>query len=132
MVLATSSDSHEGLGHFPHFVGAHSRDKHPRRVRRQSAVHSGCSVQTPLYGTGPHGRLRTFMSSIRPVQVKRLARVGPVAIAFALGVRPSPGRSNELVKLFTLHRFEYDPHGALRQRSQVLMEDVLLQYYGGR
>jgi hypothetical protein len=30
IVLATSSDSHEGLGHFSHFVGTRPSDKHLR------------------------------------------------------------------------------------------------------
>ena len=53
----------------------------------------------------------------------QIARVGAIAVPFAFRARLSPGCSNELVELFTHHRFEHDPHGALRQRTQVLMEE---------
>jgi len=56
----------------------------------------------------------------------QIARIAAVAGAFALGATLAPGRSNELVELFTHHRFKYDPHSALSQRTQVLMEDLLV------
>jgi len=49
-----------------------------------------------------------------------------VAVSFALGATLSPGRSNELVELFTHHGFYHYPNGALGQRPQVLMEDLLV------
>src|SRR5437667_8106785 len=56
----------------------------------------------------------------------QIARVVTVAISLALRAAFSPGRSNELIELFTHHRFEHDPNGALRETTQVLMEDLLL------
>jgi hypothetical protein len=55
----------------------------------------------------------------------QVARVVAVAVPFAFRATFSPGRSNELVELFTHHRFYHDPHGALGESTQVLMEDVL-------
>jgi len=48
-----------------------------------------------------------------------------VAVPFAFRATFSPGRSNELVELFTHHGFYHDPNGALGERTQVLMEYVL-------
>jgi hypothetical protein len=66
------------------------------------------------------------MSWSRPVEVKRLARVVVVTVPFALGARLAPRRSNELVELFTHHGFDHDADGALGQRTQVLMEFLLI------
>jgi hypothetical protein len=38
---------------------------------------------------------------------------GAVAIPFALRATLSPRGSNELIELFTHHRFDHDPNGAL-------------------
>jgi len=43
-----------------------------------------------------------------------------------LPARLSPGRSNELVELFSHHGFDHDPHGALGEGAQVLMEELLV------
>ena len=56
----------------------------------------------------------------------QVARVVAVAIPFALGGTLSPGRSNELIELFTHHGFYHDPHSALGERTQVVMEDLLV------
>ena len=48
-----------------------------------------------------------------------------VAVPFAFRATFSPGRSNELVELFTHHGFYHDPNGALGESTQVLMEYVL-------
>jgi len=55
-----------------------------------------------------------------------------VAVPFALGATLSPGRSNELLELFTHHGFDHDAHGALGETTQVLMEFLLVWSYKGR
>ena len=56
----------------------------------------------------------------------QVARVVAIAVPFALGGTLSPGRSNELIELFTHHGFYHDPHSALGERTQVVMEDLLV------
>src|SRR5712692_2860886 len=130
IVLATSSNPHEGLGHFSHLMGTCPGHKHLCQpfcdVRFIAAV--------PLKGLGVE---LTFTIS-RDVDVleptcrcHQIARVGAVAIPFALGATLSPARSNELLELFTHHRFDHDPNGTLSERTQVLMEDLLFWQYRG-
>src|SRR5215467_10179063 len=47
--------SHQGLGDFSDFLGAHPGHKHRRRVLGPPAVHSDGSDQKPGCGTGPGG-----------------------------------------------------------------------------
>ena len=61
------------------------------------------------------------------MEVRRLARVVAVAVAFALRATLSPSRSNELIEFFTHHGFYHDPNGALGETTQVLMEDLLFR-----
>jgi hypothetical protein len=56
----------------------------------------------------------------------QITGIGAIAIPFAFGTTLSPGCSNELVELFTHHRFDHGPNGTLGERPQVLMEDLLL------
>src|SRR6266852_1428566 len=56
----------------------------------------------------------------------QIAGVVAVAVPFALGATLAPGRSNKLVELFTHHGFYHDPHSALGERTQVVMEDLLV------
>lgn len=48
------------------------------------------------------------------------------------GPCPRQVLENELVALFMHHGFEHVAHGALGERKQVLMEDLLVWEYGGR
>jgi hypothetical protein len=62
----------------------------------QCAVLSFWSAQTPACGIGLPDRLRTLISSSRPVDVRRLTSVGAEALAFAFGVALTPADSEEL------------------------------------
>jgi hypothetical protein len=62
----------------------------------------------------------------------QIARVVPIAVASALRTALSPGRSKELIELFTHHGFDHDPNGTLSQGTQVLMEFFLWRQYRGR
>ena len=56
----------------------------------------------------------------------------PLRYPLLLSTALSPARSNKLVELFTHHRFYHDPNGALGQRTQVLMEDLLVWFLAYR
>src|SRR5712691_1355123 len=119
------SNPQERLGHFSHFMGTRPGDKHLGQsfgnVRFIATVAvKDLAVKVPFAVSGDFDLLKPTRGG------HQIARVVAIAVPFALRATLSPGRSNELVELFTHHRFYHDPHGALRERTQVLMEDLLV------
>ncbi len=100
----TGSDSQQGLSDFSHFVGAHSGYKHLAEsfgdVRFVALVaFKGLRVELAF----SISRDLEILESAR--RCAQIARIAAVAVAFALGATLAPGCSNELVELFTHHRF---------------------------
>src|SRR6266705_5733889 len=110
----TGSHAHQRLGHFPYLVGARACNEHLGEPFGNvgfipTVAFKGLRVKLP---GAVSGHLDVLESTSRGHQV---SGVGAVAIAFALGAAFSPGRSNELVELFTHYGFDHDSHGALRK-----------------
>ncbi len=127
----TGSHSQQRLSHFSHLMGARASYEHLRQPVGNmgfiaTVAFKGLRVEVTFTISG---HVDVLESTSRGHQI---TSVGAVAVSFALGAPFSPDRSNELVELFTHHGFEHDPHGALGECSQVLMEDLLLWEYGGR
>ena len=100
----TGSDSQQRLSHFSHFVGTRPSDKHLGEsfgnVRFIAAVaFKGLRVELTRAVSG-HVDLREPTS-----RGHQIAGVVAVAVPFALGATLAPGRSNNLVELFTHHGF---------------------------
>src|SRR5258708_2756532 len=100
----TGRDSHEGLGHFSHFVGTRPSDKHLGEsfgnVRFIAAVaFKGLRVEMTRAVSGHVDLLEPTSGG------HQIAGVVAIAVPFALGTTLAPGGSNKLVELFTHHGF---------------------------
>src|SRR5712692_10584982 len=127
----TGNDSKQGLCYFSHFVGTRPGDKHLGEsfgnVRFIAAVaFKGLRVELTRAISGHVDLLEPTSGG------HQIAGVVAIAVPFALGATLAPGRSNKLVELFTHHGFYHDPHRALGERTQVVMEDLLFWQYRRR
>src|SRR5947199_10842744 len=125
IVLATSSDSQQCLSHFPHLVRAYPGHEHlcqpfgDVRFVATIALEDLCVELTFLIA----GDLEIFDAGRRCGQI---AAIVAIAIATALGAAFPPSHANECIELLDHHCFDHRPHGTLGQRTQVLMEGLLV------
>jgi hypothetical protein len=118
-------DSQQRLGDFSDLLGTRPGDKHLGQSFRNVGFIAlvafkrlGVELTFPISG---------HVDVLKPTRGgHQIARVVAVAVSFALGTTLSPRGSNELIELFTHHRFDHDPNGALGQCTQVLVEDLLV------
>ena len=96
MVLATSSDSHQGFGDFPYLVGTHPGHEHLHQPVRD--VWFIATVAFKCLGVKLTRAIARDFDLLQPTgRSDQIAGVGAIAIPVALGAAFSPGGSNERV-----------------------------------